>query len=108
MTLKYTAVSKCLDKKLRIGGFEIPDLLILFLTVSVLNFVFGQTDVKLLLVWMPSVALAALLYFGKKGKPDNYLVHWMRFQFRSGVFRAFPEPTNSNIPPKLKGLAHEQ
>lgn len=108
MALKYTHVSKCLDKKLRIAGFEIPDLLILFLSVSILNFVFGQTDMKLFLVWLPSLLLAALLYFGKKGKPDNYLVHWMRYQFRPGVLRAFPEPTATNIPPNTKGNMHEQ
>lgn len=108
MSLKYTMVSKCLDKRLRIGGFEIPDLLILFLTVSILNFIFGQTDLKLFLVWMPSIALAAVLYFGKKGKPDNFLVHWLRFQFRPGVLRAFPEPTVLNDPPTLDGRLHEQ
>lgn len=107
MALKYTVVSKCLDKKLRIAGFEIPDLLILFLTVSILNFVFGRTDMKLFLVWVPSLLLAGLLYFGKKGKPDNYMVHWLRFQFRPGIMRAFPEPSVSNIPPMLKGGAHE-
>lgn len=108
MALKYTTVSKCLDKKLRIAGFEIPDLLILFLTVSILNFVFGQTEMKLFLVWLPSMLLAGLLYFGKKGKPDNFLVHWMRFQFRPGVLRAFPEPTSTNLTPTLKGGVHEQ
>lgn len=108
MALKYTSVSKCLDKKLRIAGFEIPDLLILFLTVSILNFVFGRTDLKLFLVWIPSALLAGLLYFGKKGKPDNFLVHWMRFQFRPGVLRAFPDPTSSGNPPSLKGGVNEQ
>jgi hypothetical protein len=107
MALKCTLVSKCLDKKLRIAGFEIPDLLILFLMVSILNFVFGQTEMTLFLVWMPSVMLAAVLYFGKKGKPDNYLVHWLRFQFRPGVLRGFPEPSFSNPPPTLKGGVHE-
>lgn len=107
MALKYTTVSKCLDKKLRIAGFEIPDLLILFLTVSILNFVFGQTDMTLFLVWLPSVLLAALLYFGKKGKPDNYLVHWMRYQFRRGILRAFPDPTTTNNPPTIKGGSYE-
>ena len=101
MTLKTTQVSKCLDKKLKIAGFEIPDILLIFLTVSILNFLFGQTSLKLFLVWLPSIALAALLKFGKKGKPDNYLVHWFRFQFRPGVLKAFAEPSTQKIPPKL-------
>lgn len=107
MSLKYTIVSKCLDKKLRIGGFEIPDLLILFLMVSILNFIFGQTVLKLYFVWLPTAALAGLLYFGKKGKADNYLIHWLRFQFRPGILRAFPEPTFDSRPPKMRGGIYE-
>jgi len=105
MTLKTTQVSKCLDKKLKIAGFEIPDILLIFLTVSILNFLFGQTSIKIFLVWLPSIALAMLLKFGKKGKPDNYLVHWFRFQFRPGILKSFSEPSVHAVPPKLsKGL----
>lgn len=108
MTLKTTQVSKCLEKKLKIAGFEIPDILLIFLTVSILNFLFGQTDMKLVLVWLPSLALAAVLKFGKKGKPDNYLVHWFRFQFRPGILSAFTEPGSLVPPPKLTRKHNDQ
>ena len=48
MELKVTEVSRCLDKKMMIMGFEIPDLLFIFLTMSILNFLFGTTNLKLL------------------------------------------------------------
>ena len=104
MSLRSTPVSKCLDKKLLLFGFEVPDVLAIFLTLSVLSFVFGQQPFKAILVLLPTAALALLLHIKKKGKPDNYLVHWIRFQVSPGSYRAFPEATQWVRPPKLKIL----
>jgi hypothetical protein len=95
MELKFTSVSKCLDKKMMIMGFEIPDLLVIFLTISILNFMFGSTGMKFILVWLPSIALALTIRLSKRGKPDNYLLHWLRFQMKPGVISAFAEPSHS-------------
>lgn len=99
--LKVAPVSRCLDKKMMIMGFEVPDLLIIFLTMSVLNFLFGSTSLKWLLVWVPSATLAVVVRFSKRGKPENYLIHWLRYQIKPGVLCAFLEPTNTYPPPKL-------
>ncbi|MGZ3783877.1 MAG: hypothetical protein ACXVC3_05040 [Bdellovibrio sp.] len=56
---------------------------------------------KLFLVWIPSAALAAILYFGKKGKPENYLLHWIRFQFTPASFSAFSDSSQWKTPPSL-------
>lgn len=101
MSLKVTEVSRCLDKKMTIMGFEIPDLLMIFLTVSILNFLFGSSSIKWLLVWLPSLTLALLLRYAKRGKPDNYLIHWIRFQGKPHIIKAFAEPTDWTKPPKL-------
>jgi hypothetical protein len=101
INLRATPVAKCLDKKLLLFGFEVPDVLAIFLTLSVLNFVFGQTPLKFVFVWLPSLALAAVLRFGKKGKPDGYLVHWLRYQVKPGTYQAFPDPTRWIVPPKV-------
>lgn len=101
MDLKVTPVSKCLDKKIMLMGFEIPDLLFIFLVMSILNFIFGSTNLKWLFVWMPSTVLAIVIRTSKRGKPENYLVHWLRFQMRPGYLSAFEAP-KENIPcPKL-------
>ena len=99
MELKATSVSKCLDKKIVIMGFEIPDLLVIFLTLSILNFLFGTTSMKFVLVWLPAIALAFVLRISKRGKPDNYLVHWLRYQMRPGVLSAFQDPSTWETPP---------
>jgi len=102
MSLKCTSVSKCLDKKTLILGFEMPDLLLIFILLAVLNLLFGKTDQKLLLVWLPPVILALIFRYGKKGKPDNFIVHWIRYQISPGVFSAFREASNMICPPKFK------
>lgn len=99
MGLKVTQVSKCLDKKAKLFGFEMGDLFIVFFSLAILNFIFGKTDQKLLLVWLPPALIGLSLHFGKKGKPDNYIVHWFRFQFSPGVYSAFKEPTENPFPP---------
>lgn len=101
MEIKVTEVSRCLDKKMVIMGFEIPDLLFIFLTMSILNFLFGTTNLKFLFVWLPSAAIALTIRFTKRGKPDNYLIHWLRFQIKPGVLSAFSDPTNQTPAPTL-------
>ena len=101
MSLTTTPVSQCLDRKTKIFGFEMGDLLLVFTSLALLNLFFGKTDQKLLLVWLPPALLALLLRYGKKGKPDNYIVHWLRFQFSPGVYSAFKEPNENPYPPQL-------
>jgi hypothetical protein len=108
MSLRVTSVSQSLDRRLKMFGFEVPDLLAIFITLSILNFVFGQTGMKLLFVWLPSVAVAGVLYFGKRGKPDNYLIHWLRYQVKPGVYSAFSPPTKWEEPKRIKkGVTRE-
>lgn len=100
--MRTTNVSKCLDKKLIMFGFEVFDILTIFLTLSVLNFIFGQSSMKWLFVWLPTLAIALILKFSKRGKPDKYLIHWLRFQVKPGVLSAFHEPTQIAPCPTLK------
>lgn len=99
--MRTIPVSKCLDKKLIMFGFEVMDILAIFLTLSILNFIFGSSSLKLLFVWLPSALLALVLRYGKRGKPDKYLIHWLRYQIKPGTLSAFHEPTIVNPPPRL-------
>jgi hypothetical protein len=100
MPLRTVPVSRCLDKKLQIAGFEIPDLLAVFFLLSILNFIFGKTDQKLLLIWFPSLFVAVVLRIAKRGKPENYLVHFARYHLRSRSLFAFYEPNKNLSTPK--------
>lgn len=102
MEIRTTPVSKCLDKKMIIMGFEIPDLLAIFLMLSILNFLFGMTSMKIVAVWLPTVALALILRISKRGKPDNFLIHWIRFQIRPGILSAFQDSSERKSTPKSR------
>jgi hypothetical protein len=62
--------------KSKLFGFEIPDLLIIFLNMTVTNFIFGTTTLRYPLVWGTTLSLALFLFFAKRGKPDGYLQHF--------------------------------
>lgn len=100
--MRVTPVSKCLDKKLQMFGFEMPDLLAIFLSLSILNLIFGSHPYKLFFVWIPPLALAVTLRVSKRGKPDNFLIHWLRFQMSPGVYSAFKESSEAQSLPKAK------
>lgn len=102
MEIRTTPVSKCLDKKMIIMGFEISDLLAIFLMLSILNFLFGMTSMKIVAVWLPTVALALILRISKRGKPDNFLIHWIRFQIRPGILSAFQDSSERKSTPKSR------
>lgn len=90
MALKTSDVYRCLDKKALVLGFEIVDLLAVFLFLSVLNFLFRGLPYKFFITWVPALGVALFLKLGKAGKPENYLLHWVRFQFIPIVFSSFP------------------
>lgn len=101
MSLKTTPLSQCLDRKLSILGFEVIDIMLIFGCLSILNFVFGSLGMKLALVWTPTLALATVLRLGKRGKPENYILHFLKFKFAPKVLSAFSDSLNFKTPPKV-------
>lgn len=102
MGLRSEPTSQSLERKLLILGFEVPDILAIFILLSILNFTFGSTNQKLLLVWAPVIVAALTLRVGKRGKPDGYLMHLIRFQIRPKYLSAFQEPSQSESVPRLR------
>ena len=99
--LRTIPVHKCLDKRLLIFGFEIADLFVLALLLSFLSTLFGRSEGKLFSIWLPTAVVAMVLRLTKRGKPDNFLLHWVRFQLRPSSLFAFPDPTVTP-PPRRK------
>ena len=91
-SLRSTAVSRCLEKKLLFLGYELSDVLVIFLFLAALNLAFGRTRYRFTLVWVPAAAMAVALRVAKRGKPDNYLIHKARFHTRPRALYAFYEP----------------
>ena len=77
--LMISKVPRALEMKSKLFGFELPDLLVIFLNLAVTNLIFGASSFRYPLVWGTTLGLAGLLFFSKKGKPDNYLQHLGEF-----------------------------
>ena len=101
MALKTSKVYRCLEKKTLVLGFEIVDLFLVFSLLATLNFFLGSVSYKFFLTWGPAIALGLGLRILKRGKPDNYLGHYLQFQFSPGAFSCF-----SLAPKRKKGATH--
>lgn len=77
-TLLTSVVPRTLETKSKILGFELSDVLILFLNLSIQNLVFGGTQFKIPMVFGTSVAIALVLFVFKRGKPDHFLQHYFQ------------------------------
>ena len=88
MSLLVSKVPRALEIKARLFGFELGDLLFIFLYLAMSNLLFGQTRLKFPVVWLGTFALAGTLYFVKRGKPDQYLQHAGEHFRSAGVLSA--------------------
>jgi hypothetical protein len=86
--LLLSKVPRALETKSKIFGFELADILILFIYLSISNFIFGQTPFKFLFVWVGTVTLGLSLHFLKKDKPENHLQHLGEFYRKPEILSA--------------------
>lgn len=77
--LLSSRVPRALEMKTKLFGYELADLLLIFLTLSVTNLLFGASSLRYLLVWGTTISLALFLFFAKRGRPDSYLQHLGEF-----------------------------
>ena len=83
-----TRVPRALEMKSKLFGFELPDLLLIFLNLAITNLVFGGTSFRYPLVWGTTLSLALFLHFAKKGRPDNFVQHLGEYLIRPAYFTA--------------------
>jgi hypothetical protein len=86
--LLTSRVPRALEMKSKLFGFELSDLLLIFMNLSVTNLVFGTTSLRFVLVWGTTSSLALFLFFAKRGRPDNYLQHLIEHYVRPAYFAA--------------------
>jgi hypothetical protein len=78
-SLLTSTVPRTLDTKSKILGLELSDVLLLLLNLSVQNLIFGTTHLKIPMVFGTNIALAALLFIFKRGKPDQFIQHFFEY-----------------------------
>lgn len=76
-----------------IAGYEVPDILLIFTLLSTLNLLLGSISYKFYFIWLPTALFALGIRVAKRGKPDNYLVHLVKFWVRPKYLSAFQEPS---------------
>lgn len=80
--LLTSRVPRALEMKSKLFGYELPDLLVIFLNLAITNLVFGTTFLRYPLVWGTTLGLALFLFFAKRGRPDNFLQHLIEYYVR--------------------------
>lgn len=80
--LLATRVPRTLEMKSKLFGFEMLDLLLIFMNLALTNLIFGATSFRYLMVWGTTIGMALFLYIAKRGKPDNYLQHLGEFTWQ--------------------------
>ncbi|PWU22279.1 MAG: hypothetical protein C5B49_01020 [Bdellovibrio sp.] len=86
--LKRSQVHRRLEAKFKIGGADASDLILVLLLAAVLNLFLGRVPFGAAFVFGLPAALFAALYFGKRGKPDGFLAHALKFYLSTGELLA--------------------
>lgn len=86
--LNTSTVHRKLDAKFKIGGIEAADLLSVLLAAAVLNLFLGRFSFGPIFIFGIPGLLFFVLYFGKRGKPEGYLPHALKFYLSPGELHA--------------------
>lgn len=84
MELQRSSVHRGLDVRMKVAGLEALDLIATLILAAVLNLFKFPT---LLVLGLPAT-LILVLYFGKRNKPDGYLLHLIRYYITAGHYSA--------------------
>lgn len=93
--LKTSQVYRRLDAKFKIGGVDAADLMVVLLVAALMNLFFGRMSIGPIFIFGIPGALFLTLYFGKRGKPEGFLLHVIRYFTSSGELQA-GEPAERN------------
>lgn len=80
-------VPRSLEIKSKFCGFELPDLMLIFLNLALTNLAFGSSSLRYFLVWGTTLGLALFLYLVKRGKPEKFLLHYLDY-LKSPAYRS--------------------
>lgn len=94
--LDSSIVHRNLDAKLKIGGLEALDLLIVLIFSAFMGIFFDGGKLGFLFVFILPLALLIFLYFLKRNRPEGYLRDVLRFSLSRGFYSA-SEPLPNQI-----------
>jgi len=103
--LDYSIVHRNLDAKIKIGGLEALDLLLVLIFSAVMSVFFDGGLSGFIFIFLVPLTLLIFLYFIKRNKPEGFLKDFLRFSVSRGFFSASEPMKNQNKlgKPILKG-----
>lgn len=97
--LDSTIVHRNLDAKIKIGGLEALDLLIVLIFSAFMGIFFSGGILGFVFVLLIPLTLLIFLYFLKRNHPEGYLKDVLRFSLSRGFYSA-------SEPLKFEDLLH--
>ncbi len=86
--LSISKVHRNLDAKIKIGSLEAIDLIGVLIFGVIMNMIFGNTNLNVpMSIGLPG-AFLTVLYFGKRNKPQDFLIHLIRFYIAPSQYQA--------------------
>ena len=87
-TTARAKIHRNLERRPTLWGLEMQDLVCTALLASVMNLIFGKTAIGAYATFLPPALLGAVLFLCKRGKPDGFLVHLVRYHASPGFYSA--------------------
>ena len=104
MELHTSSTHRGLNIKMKIGGLEAFDLICCLILMAMLNLLLGKTNWGFAIAFgLPSLILSCL-YLGKKNRPDDFLLHLIRYYLTPGFYSAGERSKNLE---KMRGRIDE-
>ncbi len=89
---------------MKVGGFEALDLISCLIICAILNLILGKLSFGTPIILGVPAFFLICLYFGKRGKADDYLKHLIRFYLTTGFHSASEQSPYEN---KMKRMFYE-
>ena len=86
--LNVTKVHRGLGSRVKIMGVEFFDTVLFFAFASVMNLFFVDTPLEFWMVYAVPAVLGGVLIWSKRGKPERYLIHLLRYHTTPGRLSA--------------------
>ena len=88
MGRQASIVHRGLNVKMKIGSLEALDLIICLILMASLNWVMGKTSLGPWIAFGVPGLLLLGLYIGKRNRPDDFLLHLIRYYLTPGFYSA--------------------
>ena len=92
MELKTSRVHRALEAKIKIAGMEASDLFLVLILANFMELILGHTQLRGIFVFVLPLILTALLFWTKRGKPENYLLYLIRYHCSPSKYSAGASP----------------